>query len=174
MTKLEQTLHEFRSELGGDFLSTEVVGMDGISIAGGSLDPDYDANEISARFAEVMKLAVKVSTKIDTGKVEDNLVTTDKTYILTRFLGNTDYFWVVIVTSGATLGSVRMLMNEYAPQIAEAIPHEISTTAAERKNSEAQSKENKSKRINFWADAHGKKGNDENNSDDAKKTFMIP
>jgi predicted regulator of Ras-like GTPase activity (Roadblock/LC7/MglB family) len=136
MTKLEQTLHEFRSELGGDFLSTEVVGMDGISIAGGSLDPDYDANEISARFAEVMKLAIKVSTKIDTGKVEDNLVTTDKTYILTRFLGSMDYFWVVVVTSGATLGSVRMLMNEYAPQIAEAIPHEISV-AVEAKSSDA-------------------------------------
>jgi hypothetical protein len=72
-----------------------------------------------------MKLAVKVSKKIDIGKVDDNLVTTDKNYIISRFLGDGSYYWVVVVTSNATLGTLRMLMNEFAPQMWDAIPHMV-------------------------------------------------
>ncbi len=120
--KLEQILQQFRSELGADFISTEVVGMDGLSIAGGSIDPNFNATDASARFAMVMKLADKVSGKIGMGKVEDNLVTTDKAYIISRFLGNGSFYWEVVVTRNATLGTLRMSMNEYADQLWEAIP----------------------------------------------------
>jgi predicted regulator of Ras-like GTPase activity (Roadblock/LC7/MglB family) len=122
MSKLEQLITQVRSELGADFVSTDVIGMDGLSIAGGSISPDFNATEASARFSMVMKLAEKVSGKIGMGDVEDNLVTTDKIYILTRFLGNGSYFWGLAVTRNATLGSVRILMNEYADQLWDAIP----------------------------------------------------
>ena len=122
MPKLDQLLQQFRSELGADFVSTDVVGMDGMSIAGGSIVPDFDASEASARFAMVMKLASKASEKLGSGTVDDNLVTTDRLYILARFLGNGSYYWGVAVTRNATLGTVRMLMNEYADQIWDAIP----------------------------------------------------
>ncbi len=122
MPKLDQLIQEFRSELGADFVSTDVVGMDGMSIAGGSIAPDFDASEASARFAMVMKLAAKASEKLGSGTVDDNLVTTDRLYILARFLGNGSYYWGVAVTRNATLGTVRMLMNEYADQMWDAIP----------------------------------------------------
>jgi len=122
MTKLEQVIAQFKLELGADFVSTDVVGMDGMSIAGGSADPTFSASDAAARFAEIMKLAVKVSTKINSGKVDDNLVTTNKNYIISRFLGDGSYYWVVVVTNNATLGTLRMLMNEYAPQILNTIP----------------------------------------------------
>lgn len=122
MSKLEQLIQQFRSELGADFVSTDVVGMDGMSIAGGSIDPNFDSTEASARFAMVMKLAGKASDKIGMGAVDDNLVTTDKAYIIARFLGNGSYFWGVAVTRNATLGTVRMMMNEYADQLWDAIP----------------------------------------------------
>ncbi len=122
MAKLDQLLQEVRTSLGGDFVSTDVVGMDGISIAGGSVSPDFDATEASARFAMVMKLAAKVSGQIGMGAVDDLLVTTDKVFILTRFLGNGSYYWGLAVTRNATLGSVRILMNEYADQLWDAIP----------------------------------------------------
>lgn len=160
MTNLEQIIQKFRSELGGDFISTDVVGMDGISIAGGSLDPSFKANDTSARFAEVMKLATKISKKIEIGKVDENLVTTDKTYIVSRFLGDGSFYWLVVVTSNATLGSLRMLMNEYSEQIWEAIPHDIvipPTITPEEKPEEAKQKEEKAAdtktKRNFWADA---------------------
>jgi predicted regulator of Ras-like GTPase activity (Roadblock/LC7/MglB family) len=130
MAKLDQIIQEFRSELGSDFISTDVVGMDGMSIAGGSVDPNFDASDASARFTMVMKLASKVSSKIGMGKVEDNLVTTNKTYIVSRFLGDCSYYWVVVVSRNATLGTVRMLMNEYMGQLWDAIPTEAKRLAA--------------------------------------------
>jgi predicted regulator of Ras-like GTPase activity (Roadblock/LC7/MglB family) len=122
MAKLEQLLQEVRAQLGGDFVSTDIVGMDGISIAGGSVSPEFDSTEASARFAMVMKLAAQVSNKIGMGAVDDLLVTTDKVFILARFLGNGTYYWGLAVSRNATLGSVRILMNEYADQLWDAIP----------------------------------------------------
>jgi len=182
MTKLEQIIYKFRGELGGDFISTDIVGMDGMSIAGGSIDPDFDANEISARFAEVMKLAKRISEKVEIGSVDDNLVTTEKTYIISRFLEDPSYFWVVVATSEATLGTLRILMNEYAPQLSEAIPNEISQASKpagdektnEQKPAEAQPKEKKSRRINFWADKQIEQENGDNPDADHKNAFMFP
>jgi predicted regulator of Ras-like GTPase activity (Roadblock/LC7/MglB family) len=57
------------------------------------------------------------------GKVEDNLTTSEKAYIIARFVGDGSYYWVVAVTRNATLGSVRMVMNEYAQQISAILPH---------------------------------------------------
>lgn len=178
MNKLEQVIYQFRNELGSDFISTDVVGMDGISIGGGSLNPNFESADISARFAEVMKLAVKISTKIYIGKVDENLVTTDTTYIISRFLGDGQYYWVVVVSSNATLGTVRMLMNEFTPQIFDAIPHDstpavqaaVAATVEEPKPQD-KVKQDKPKR-NFWADATPK--NDDNSDEGASKIFKYP
>jgi len=122
MTKLEQILQQVRTELGADFVATDVVGMDGLPIAGGSVVADFDSTAASARFAMVMKLAANVSSKIGVVAVEDSLVTTEQAYIITRFLGDGSYFWGLAVTRNATLGMVRTLMNEYADQIWKAVP----------------------------------------------------
>ncbi len=161
MTKLEQVLQQFKSEIGADFVSTDVVGMDGMSIAGGSADPNFSASDAAARFAEIMKLAVKVSNKIDSGKVDDNLVTTSKDYIISRFLGDGSFYWVVVVSTNSTLGTMRMLMNEYAPHILNAIP-QVTTSAAPtveqvlEKPIDAKIEPEKVKpvrdRSSFWAD----------------------
>jgi predicted regulator of Ras-like GTPase activity (Roadblock/LC7/MglB family) len=121
-TKLDQLIQKFRSELGADLISTEVVGLDGIAIAGGSIDPNYNSTDAAARLSTLLKLADKASSKIGFGKVDDNLTTTDKAYIIARFIGDGSYFWGVAVTRNATLGSVRMIMNEYAVQVWEMIP----------------------------------------------------
>jgi len=123
MTKLDQVLQSMRSELGSDFVSTDVVGMDGLSVGGGSADPNFDSNAASARFAMVVKLASKVSDKIAMGAVDDILMTTDGAYIIARFIGDGSYYWGLAVTREATLGMVRMLMNEYADQLWDAMPH---------------------------------------------------
>jgi predicted regulator of Ras-like GTPase activity (Roadblock/LC7/MglB family) len=119
---MEQLIQEVRSELGGDFVSTDVVGMDGLSIAGGSADPNFNAEAASARFAMVTKLGAKVSDKLRMGEVDDILVTTNGAYIIARILGDGSYYWGLAVTKDATLGMVRMLMNEYADQLWAAIP----------------------------------------------------
>jgi predicted regulator of Ras-like GTPase activity (Roadblock/LC7/MglB family) len=123
MTKLEQLIQQFRIEMGADFISTDVVGMDGLSIAGNSIDPNFNGSDASARFAMVVKLAAKASSKINMGKLDDNLTTTDKSYIIARLLGDGSYYWGVAVTRNATLGFVRMVINEFTDQIWDAIPH---------------------------------------------------
>ncbi len=159
MTKLEQVLQQFKAEMGADFVSTDVVGMDGMSIAGGSADPNFSASDAAARFAEIMKLAVKVSNKIDSGKVDDNLVTTTKDYIISRFLGDGSFYWVVVASNNATLGTMRMLMNEFAPQILAAIPQVATAPTVEQvleKPMDAKIEPEKVKptrdRASFWAD----------------------
>ncbi len=123
MAKLDSLLQEVRASLGADFISTDVIGMDGLSIAGGSVAPNFDATEASARFTMVMKLGAKVSNQLGMGAMDDNLVTTDRSYIISRFLGNGSYIWGLAVTRDATLGSVRLTMNEYADQLWDAIPN---------------------------------------------------
>lgn len=123
MAKLDQLLQEIRVELGGDFIATDIVGSDGISIAGTSADPNFDSSAGSARFAMVMKLSSKVSDKLAVGVVQENMATTENAIILARYLGNGSYFWMMAVPKDATLGSVRMVMNEYKDKLWDAIPH---------------------------------------------------
>lgn len=122
MTKLDQLLQQVRAELGTDFIATDIVGLDGLSIAGTSVEPGFDSSSSSARFAMVTKLAGKVAEKLNMGSLEDTLASTDRMLILTRQLGDGSYFWQMAVPRDATLGTVRMVMNEYAPQIWDAIP----------------------------------------------------
>lgn len=123
MAKLDQLLQEIRVELGGDFVATDIVGSDGMSIAGTSADPNFDSSAAAARFAMVMKLSSKVSDKLVIGAVQETMATTDNTIVLARLLGNGSYFWMMAVPKDATLGSVRMTMNEYQGKLWDAIPH---------------------------------------------------
>lgn len=123
MAKMDDILMDVRNQLGTEFIATEIVGMDGMAIAGTAMDSSFDSSVISARLAMVMKLSEKVSAKMSMGTVEDNLVTTDKAFILVRFLGDGSYYWRISVTKDATLGVIRMLMTEYADQLWDSIPH---------------------------------------------------
>ena len=123
MSKLDEIIQQVRVELGSDFVSTDIVGTDGLSIAGGAMDPNFDNTEATARYAMVMKLASKVGDKLVLGTVDENLTTTDKFMILTHLLGDGSYFWEMVIGKDATLGSVRIMMNEYAPKLWNAIPH---------------------------------------------------
>jgi predicted regulator of Ras-like GTPase activity (Roadblock/LC7/MglB family) len=122
MAKLDQVIQQFRGEMGADFISMDVVGKDGMSIGGGSIDPNFNSTDASARLSMVMELASKASGKVGMGKVEDNLTTTDKAYVIARFIGDGSYFWELAVTRNASLGAVRMMMNDYADRLWEAIP----------------------------------------------------
>lgn len=121
MNKLEKIIDKVRRELGNDFVSTDVVGMDGLSIAGGSVDPNFDATAASARFAMVVKLGQKISKKMGMGEMDSLLTTTDSVFIITRLLGDGSYYWGLAVSREATLGMVRLLIDEYEDQIWNAI-----------------------------------------------------
>jgi predicted regulator of Ras-like GTPase activity (Roadblock/LC7/MglB family) len=117
MNELDQLIVKFSGEMGADFISTDVVETDDVSIAGVSIDPNFHTIDASAQYSTIMKLAAKVCRDVGMGKVEDNLTTTDKAVIIARFLGDGSYYWVVAVNRNASLGAVRMMMNDYASQL---------------------------------------------------------
>ncbi len=121
MAKLDQLIREIQTELGADFLYMEVVGSDGLSIAGTNLTA-LDVAAVAARLTMVAKLAGKVADKLNLGDVEENLVTVDKGYSLMHELGDGSYFVVLGLARDAALGVARMLMKDYSEQLWDAIP----------------------------------------------------
>ncbi len=123
MAKIDQILQQVRANIGADFVASDVFGMDGLSIAGISADPNFNGQEAATRYTMVMKLGQRVSSQLGLGAVEDNLTTTDKAFVISRFLGNGSYCWGLAVTKDATLGQVRLVMNEYADALWDSIPN---------------------------------------------------
>jgi len=122
-SKLDQTHQDFRTEIGPDFFASMIIGMDGLSISDNSaIDAGFFDTEGASRMAMIAKLADKVSGKLGIGKMEDDIVTIDLAYLLLRNIGDGSYFWMLAVPRTATLGTVRMLMKEYAPKLWDAIP----------------------------------------------------
>lgn len=119
---LQAVLKEVRADLGADFIGSDIVGLDGMSIAGDKANADFNSEIVAAHFAMVMKLGNKVSEEMDMGAAAENQVNTDKAMIFTRALGDGSFFWLLATTRSATLGIVRMLLDEYETQLYKAIP----------------------------------------------------
>jgi predicted regulator of Ras-like GTPase activity (Roadblock/LC7/MglB family) len=120
--ELQSLLEEVRTDIGEDFVATDVVGLDGMSVAGLKAHPEFDSETVSAHFAMVMKLASKVTDGGLLGGVHENQLNTDKAMIFSRFLGDGSFCWLLATTKDATLAFVRSLMDEYEMRLWGAIP----------------------------------------------------
>lgn len=122
MNPLPELIDEFREQVPG-FISTDVVEIQsGMSIGGGSIDPEFDSEMASASYAEVVKSnrrALEFLGLPETAS-EDLLITTQDAYLLLREIG-TDYYHGLAISKEGNLGMARMLMKRYAPRILEAI-----------------------------------------------------
>lgn len=121
MTQIDRLFQQIRMELGSDFIATYLVKMDDSSIAfaESATEAGFDSRAASNYFASVMKLAIEISEQLELGKMDDNLVLTDKAYIFSRLLGDSSYYWGLVVNRTAPLGAVRIVMNEYAVNLLE-------------------------------------------------------
>ncbi len=123
MIKIQELIGEVRNELGSSFMATDIVDLkDGLPIASATVSPNINADENVARMTMVMKLAMRVSDKIKIGEVEDMLTTIGSGYLLMKTIGDGSYYWILLVNEDATLGMTRIIMNEYADKIWNAIP----------------------------------------------------
>lgn len=122
MTNLERVLHEFQAEVGPEFLGCDIIGTDGLSIAS-VLGPGGQADTgAEARMTVIMKLSQKVNDKLSLGEIVDAMVTTDLLVFIGKYIGDGSYLWTLAVLKEATLGNIRIQMEEYAPKIWDAIP----------------------------------------------------
>jgi predicted regulator of Ras-like GTPase activity (Roadblock/LC7/MglB family) len=123
MAKLDELLKEFRGELGGDMVQATVCGSDGMAIAQETIVPDPEmADLMTGRASMSLTAARKATDKLGLGTYEESIVTTEKVYVLTKYLGDGSYSLLLSVTRKAVLGTIRMLVEEYAPKFWDAIP----------------------------------------------------
>lgn len=121
-SNLVSLLEQVQTDIGKDFIATDVVDMDGMSLGGVRGRDNFNSEIVAAHFTIVMKFAARVSEHMKMGVPVENLVTTDKALVLTRFLGDGSLYWLLVVSKNATLGLLRTLMDEYELRIWGAIP----------------------------------------------------
>ncbi len=123
MAKLNDLLKEFRGELGGDMVQVTVCGSDSLAVAQETIVQDAElADLMTGRASMSLTAARKATDKLALGTFEESIATTEKVYVLTKYLGDGSYSILLSVTRNAVLGTVRMLMEEYAPRLWDAIP----------------------------------------------------
>lgn len=121
MTKLQELLIEMSNEIPG-FVACSVTGMDGLGIASHSIVPDFDVDLPNAQFALVLKLVSKSSALLK-DKFEEGLVTADDVYLITRFLGDGNYYLGLAADKKiASLGNIRLIVKQYADKLWQLIP----------------------------------------------------
>lgn len=120
--KFEDILTELSGEVTG-YRGSFLVGTDGINLASnfvGELDPDL----ASAQMAMLLKLVNGSTEKLGAGNLEDNLTTTEKAYILMRFLPGNQYFLGISAErKSGNLGNMRLMSKMYTDKLAKAMPH---------------------------------------------------
>lgn len=122
MNTLHKVLESFRQEV-PEFVSTDIVNVDsGLSIGGGSIDPDFDASVAAASYAEVVKANGRALELLGLGaaSTEDILISTQKVYVLIRPMG-AEYYHVLAVGRKGNLGLARAIMKKYEPKLLAAI-----------------------------------------------------
>ncbi len=120
--ELDNVLKELGEQTEG-FIAASVVGMDGINIASYARNKKTDTEAVSAQMTVLLKLVDTAVTKLGSGVIEDDLLTTETSFILMRFLKDRGfYLGMAADRKTAKLGSMRLNSRIYADRIAKAMP----------------------------------------------------
>jgi predicted regulator of Ras-like GTPase activity (Roadblock/LC7/MglB family) len=119
---LANLLSDVRADLSDDFMAMDIVGQDGISIASESAPSDFNAQLAAAHFSMVMKLASRLGSELEMGKVIENQFTTDAFVALSRTLGDGSFYWLLVAKAQANIGLLRAVMDQYELRLWGAIP----------------------------------------------------
>lgn len=120
--KLMDIVNQFRNDV-PQFVSTDLVHIEsGLSLGGGSIDPNFDASVASASYSELVKSNARALDLLGAGaaSTEDILITTKDLYILIRMVGRDHYHGLAITRQG-TLGYARAIMKKYEAQFLDAL-----------------------------------------------------
>ncbi|MBD3371366.1 MAG: hypothetical protein GF403_01465 [Candidatus Coatesbacteria bacterium] len=117
-SQAQQILQETAKEVDG-LLAAGVVGMDGIHIAQVNNGMSSEAQDsYGVKFALVMSLIRKSLTELGISKFEESLVEHDGGWVITRFIGNSNFYLGMAVSKDAVLGNVRMVAKKGAEKLA--------------------------------------------------------
>lgn len=125
---MPENMKDILRELGGQvtgFIATAVVGMDGLGVAnhGG---PGFDEAAIEAINAQMTMLFKLVNTtveKLGAGTIEDYLLTTERAYLLIRYLHDKNYYLGIAADrKTGNLGNMRLNSRLFAERLSKALP----------------------------------------------------
>ena len=120
--KFDEILKELAGEV-SDYIASALVGIDGINLASHT-DLEIDLDLFTSQMTLLLKLVSNSSDKIGAGQLEDNLVTTEKAYVLMRYLPGNQYYLVLMAfKKSGNLGNMRLLSKLYTERLNKAMPH---------------------------------------------------
>jgi predicted regulator of Ras-like GTPase activity (Roadblock/LC7/MglB family) len=119
--KLEEVLREMAAELEPGLFGIGVAGSDGMGIAYNKVNGET-AENLSAQMALIVQVSRRSAQRLENSQVEDVQVTSDRTYLIGRFLGDNEHFVFVNVARDSVLGNVRLIMRNYADRLLKAVP----------------------------------------------------
>jgi hypothetical protein len=119
--KPEDVIKEMANDMEPGLKGMGVVGTDGLGIVFHKVSGEA-ADSLGSQMALIMQLSKRSAERVERGEVEDVLVTTDKSYLVGRMLGEGAYFLVVNVERDSVLGNVRLTMRNYADRLLKSIP----------------------------------------------------
>jgi predicted regulator of Ras-like GTPase activity (Roadblock/LC7/MglB family) len=119
--KTNDVLKEMSQEISG-YLASAVIDADGMTVAEHAVI-DANLERISAYLGKLIKGVDLVVAKLNSGKVEDNLLTTNKVFVILRQLPGKDYHLAVISSrETSSLGNLRLMAKIYAEKMAQNLP----------------------------------------------------
>lgn len=119
---LKSILAELGDHIPG-FMATQVVGMDGLAIVAHSI-AGLDLEDTCARMTLLIKLVDTTVNKLNAGKVEHSLLTTERAYMLWRHLDDDYFLGIAADRSRAMLGNMLLVSRIYGERISKAMSHQ--------------------------------------------------
>ncbi|HMR65695.1 MAG TPA: DUF4388 domain-containing protein [Anaerolineae bacterium] len=105
-----------------NFIAAAVVSLDGLTIAQHTRSHQTNMENISAQIALFIKLVETSITKLSSGSMEDNLLTTQQAFILIRTIHGTPYCLSIATEREQTLlGHLRLISQLYTERVAKTI-----------------------------------------------------
>lgn len=120
--KLEDVLKEFGQEVPG-LLTAAVVGMDGLAVAEFSTNNKANGEAVSSQLTLLLKLVDTTVGKTSPDNVEEDLLSTEKEYMMLRFLPGKEFFLAVTVDRKVSnLGNLRLMSRVYSERLTKVLP----------------------------------------------------
>lgn len=121
MSGLQDSLENISQEVTG-FIATAIVGMDGLGVAGFT-NTSKDVEVINAQMTLLFKLVNTTVDKLGAGNVETFLLTTDRAYLLIRYLADRNYYLGIAADrSKASLGNMHLFSRIFAERLSKEMP----------------------------------------------------
>ncbi len=116
---LEDALLQFRNNLGRDYVSSGVVGLDGIHLAFDSTDPNHDEVRAAAELADGLRDMMDLARDTDSGNIHYITIATDRYKIFLHPVGSSGkYFNSLTIMADGNVGKA-ILALEKAEKVLE-------------------------------------------------------